>query len=82
MRRASTITHPTGLTATGGTTTGAEGTWTSISEKWPTWQIFRSIPMNDVLNFYRPDFRLGYKLERVIRLSGGLMVLNDNDSIL
>jgi len=40
-RRGSTIVHPTGLGSVTGTTSGIEGTWTSISDKWPTWQIFK-----------------------------------------
>jgi len=40
-RRASTINNlPTGFSSTGANS-GIEGTWTSVSEKWPTWQIFR-----------------------------------------
>ena len=42
-RRASTINNlPTGFSSTGANS-GIEGTWTSVSEKWPTWQIFRSL---------------------------------------
>ena len=42
-RRASTINSlPTGFNPNGANS-GMEGTWTSVSERWPTWQIFRSL---------------------------------------
>ena len=34
--------HPTRFSSTVANS-GIEGTWTSVSEKWPTWQIFRSL---------------------------------------